>query len=94
MKTGMIRDMGNMRTVAFLALGVFVAWAAIDSIPKIARISTEHRAPAAATNSYDETLAYEKERDCRETRKQDLKDMQAIMPSFREVNAPWWGRPC
>ncbi len=31
-----------MRNIAFLAVAVFVAWAMIDSTPKIARIFTAH----------------------------------------------------
>ncbi len=37
-----IRGAPGAPLVACLALAVFVAWAAIDSIPKIARISTAH----------------------------------------------------
>ena len=39
---GKIRG-ATMRTAAFLALAVFVAWVIIDSTPKIARLYTAHR---------------------------------------------------
>ncbi len=92
----MIRDI-NMRTIAFLGLGVFVAWVIIDSTPKIARIYTAHGACGTWSGECPRVDEQKSEPEWTwmqsEEGKQYTRDCIKSIHEFG-VRSPSWGRDC